>query len=194
MKNIITAFILGLSLDRMLICPFFAFSLGLSDRKAGARFLIGRIIGLLVLALVITLFGAHLHLRQRYLNIAFGVIIAAFGITTFFLKHGQGHGGGQGKIGGRLGFGLGLFRAVLVPGRKMVLLVPLLLGAKPQEGFFIAAAYALSSSVYLALAFFFAEALNKVLAYRRALRITGSVFLILIGIYYILIPCPKNMP
>ncbi|MBL7069816.1 MAG: hypothetical protein ISS34_08180 [Candidatus Omnitrophica bacterium] len=191
MEDIITALLLGLSWDRLLTCPFFTFGLSLSDRRAGARFLIGRIIGLVILGLIVTLLGSHLHIRRMPMNIIFGALIIILGVSMLIRRHrckSEEHEEKR-KVGGRIGFGLGLFRAMLMPGRKVVYLFPLLLGTKLHEGFIITLVYAISSSFYLALGFVSAEFLNKIVAYRKILRIAGAVILIILGAYYILRPC-----
>jgi len=189
MENIITALLLGLSWDRLFTCPFFTFGLSLSDRRAGPRFLIGRIIGLVILGLIVTLAGSHLHIRQKTMNIIFGTLIMILGLSMLIMKHRCKSGEQERKMGGHIGFGFGLLRALLMPGRKMIYLFPLLFGVKLYEGFFITLAYAISSSVYLVLGFISAEFLNKILAYRRVLRMAGAVILIILGAYYIWRPC-----
>jgi uncharacterized membrane protein len=89
------------------------------------------------------------------------------------------------KLNNKIGFGLGLFRGALNPGRKIFVLFPLLIGVSIPHGLLISTTYALSSSVYLVLGVIGGAALSKAFAYRRVIKLVGAVILIGLGLFYI---------
>lgn len=183
MERIITALILGLSLDRLFICPFLTFGLALSEKKAAARFLLGRILGIIILsALFISLGVKRIPVDRSLVDILFGVLIIIFAGTVLLKKKEPGKYHKHSKASG---FGLGLFRGMLTPGRKIILLFPLLIGAGFYKGMVITIVYALSSSVYLVLGFLGGEFCNRLLSYRKTVKITGAIILIGLGLFYI---------
>jgi cytochrome c biogenesis protein CcdA len=183
MDSIITALILGLSVERLFICPCFTFALALSDKSAAVRFLLGRILGIITLGLLFTLIGFKAFpVSKDTINIIFGIIVIFFGVMIFSKKPGGGHS----KLSGQGSFCLGLFRGMLNPGKKMFILFPLLIGVSIPKGMAITTSYALSSSFYLILGFMGGEFLNRILSYRRAIKIAGAMILIAMGIFYIL--------
>ena len=182
LEKLFTAFILGLSWDRILVCPFLALGLSLSDRWAGLRFVSGRLLGISLLGLIITLVGLPFKLSPKILDGIFGLFLGGLGISVLFKSE---HKNPRRQFS-HAGFGLGLFRGLLNPGRKIVYLLPLLWGTRLIEGFIISLVYALSSSAYLLIGFFSAEVLNKFFSYRRLIKMVGGTILILLGFYYIL--------
>jgi hypothetical protein len=179
-ERLLTALVLGLSLERVLCCPFVAMSLSLSDRWAGMRFVLGRLAGICALGTTISLVGLPFQISPLVLDVVFGLSLVAMGVATFFQTSHK----GRGRKLLHAGFALGLFRGLLNPGRKIAYLVPLLWGVSGLEGMAISLAYAVTSSVYLLVGFFSAEALSRVVPYQKAIRIGGGVFLVLLGIYF----------
>jgi len=155
-------------------------SLSLSDRWAGLRFVLGRLAGICALGTMISVLGLPFQISPFVLDLIFGLSLLAMGIVTFFqISH-----KGQGRKLLHAGFALGLFRGMLNPGRKIAYLVPLLWGVSGLEGLAISLAYAVTSSVYLFIGFFSAEALTRVVPYQKAIRMGGGVFLLLLGVYF----------
>lgn len=181
LDKIFTALILGLSWERMLYCPFLALSLSLSSRWQGLRFVLGRLLGICLLGLMVTMFGLPFNISPRLIDGAFGLFLFGLGIITFFKSE---HKNPQKRFS-HTGFGLGLFRGFLNPGRKIICLLPLLWGVKILDGLVLSLTYALSSSIYLLIGFFSAEILNKIFAYQKKIKITGAIILFLLGAFYI---------
>jgi uncharacterized membrane protein len=182
MNRIITAFILGLSVERLFICPFLTFGLALSEKRAAVRFLLGRILGLVSLGLLFSLIGFKAFpISKNMVNIIFGILVVFFGIIIFLRKQGKEHR----RLDGHSGFGFGLFRGMLTPGRKMIILFPLLIGVSIPEGLIISITYALSSSFYLILGFMGGEVLSRAFSHRRIIKIVGALILIGLGLFYI---------
>lgn len=182
MDKILTALMLGLSAERLFICPFLTFGLALSEKRAAIRFLLGRILGLIALGFLFTLIGFKTFpISKNMINVIFGILIILWGIMIFLRKPGTGHR----RLNGHSGFGLGLFRGMLNPGRKMIVLFPLLIGVSIPKGLAITTTYALSSSFYLALGFAGGEILNRVFSHRRIIKFAGAGILIGLGLFYI---------
>jgi hypothetical protein len=179
-ERLLTALVLGLSVERVLCCPFVAMSLSLSDRWAGMRFIVGRLAGICTLGTMFSLVGLPFEISPLVLDVIFGLSLVAMGVVTFLQTSHK----GRGRKLLHAGFALGLFRGMFNPGRKIVYLVPLLWGVSGLEGMAISLAYAVTSSVYLLVGFFSAEALNRVVPYQKGIRIGGGVVLILLGIYF----------
>ena len=179
-ERLLTALVLGLSMERVLCCPFVAMSLSLSDRWAGMRFVLGRLVGICTLGTTISLVGLPFAISPLVLDVVFGVSLVAMGVVTFFQTSHK----GRGRKLSHAGFALGLFRGMLNPGRKIAYLVPLLWGVSGLEGMAISLAYAVTSSLYLLVGFFSAEVLTRVVPYQKAIRIGGGVFLVVLGIYF----------
>jgi threonine/homoserine/homoserine lactone efflux protein len=156
-------------------------SLSLSDRWQGLKFVLGRLLGISILGLLVSLVGIPFHISGRVINLIFGLFLLGLGVSVGLKS--------QHKIPQRkfshAGFGLGLFRGFLNPGRKIISLFPLLWGVRVSEGLAISLAYALSSSVYLLIGFFSAEILNKISKYQKQIKIIGAIILILLGIFYV---------
>lgn len=179
-ERLLTALVLGLSVERVLCCPFVAMSLSLSDRWAGMRFVLGRLVGICTLGTTISLVGLPFAISPLVLDVVFGVSLVAMGVVTFFQTSHK----GRGRKLSHAGFALGLFRGMLNPGRKIAYLVPLLWGVGGLEGMAISLAYAVTSSLYLLVGFFSAEVLTRVVPYQKAIRIGGGVFLVVLGVYF----------
>jgi hypothetical protein len=155
-------------------------SLSLSDRWAGMRFVLGRLVGICTLGTTISLVGLPFAISPLVLDVVFGVSLVAMGVVTFFQTSHK----GRGRKLSHAGFALGLFRGMLNPGRKIAYLVPLLWGVGGLEGMAISLAYAVTSSLYLLVGFFSAEVLTRVVPYQKAIRIGGGVFLVVLGVYF----------
>ncbi len=173
--------VLGTSPERLLICPFFAFGLTLSDRLAGLKFLIGRIIGIVLLGLVIAIIGLPFKFSAGLLDLILGISLIVTGTIIYFAPEKHGHRKGVSNAG----FGLGLYRGLLNPDRLIILLVPLLWGVSLVQAGVISLVYAISSSIYLLIGFISASVLRKLIKHEKAIRITGSVIIILLGLFYI---------
>ncbi|MFA5320792.1 MAG: hypothetical protein WBE75_02925 [Candidatus Omnitrophota bacterium] len=184
MDRILTALVIGLSAEGLFMCPFFAFGLTLSDRYAGLKFLLGRLTGLLIFGLIVASLGRSLSIDKRIVNLLFGVVVAAMGAYSLF--PGRGHTGRNNSvIQGSVGFGMGLVRGMLNPGRKYIYLVPLILGTRIFHGMLVSLAYALSSSVYLSLGFVSAGLLEKIAPHRHIIKRAGGIILVVMGLLYI---------
>jgi len=179
-ERLLTALVLGLSIERVLFCPFVAMSISLSDRWAGMRFILGRLAGICILGTTFSLVGLPFEISPFVLDLVFGLSLVAMGVATFFRTSHK----GRGRKLLHAGFALGLFRGMLNPGRKIAYLVPLLWGVSGLEGMAISLAYALTSSVYLLIGFFSAEALSRLVPYQQWIRIGGGVLLLLMGSYF----------
>ncbi len=181
LDKLVTALVLGLSWERILCCPFLAMSLSLSERGAGFKFLLGRLAGVVLLGVIITLAGKPFPISPRIFDSVFGFFLIGLAVSTL-LKSSYPH--KQSKIS-QASLGLGLFRGLLNPGRKIIYLFPLLWGAGIGEGLIVSLIYALSSSIYLLVGFFSAQAVNKIFSHKKTIRISGAVILVLLGIFYI---------
>lgn len=181
LEKISTALVLGLSAERLLLCPFLAMSLSLSDRWGGLKFVLGRLIGITVLGVIVSLVGIPFNIPSNIIDGIFGLFLIALALSTFLRSR---HINRQKDIS-NAGFGLGMFRGLLNPGRKIIMLLPLLWGVSPVEGLAISLAYALSSSIYLLLGFFSAELLNRVSSYQKQIKFIAAIILISLGIFYL---------
>lgn len=200
MDTLLTVTVLGLSIEGIVLCPFLAFGLSLSDRLAGLRFLSGRLIGLICFGVLVSLVGKAVHIDERIMNLIFGFSIIALGlyrcvnleetglgwkirevkIRLGFKSHCHGK-GGQAKAG----FGLGLFRGLCNPGRKYLYLAPFLLDVGVFKGLAVSFVYGVSSSVYLLAGFISAGFINRMVHRKQQLSIAGGIVLILAGSYYV---------
>ncbi len=198
MHELLTVSLLGLSVDGLLICPFFAFGLGLSDRRAAFRFLSGRIIGLVLFGVLVNLLGHQIPINDIIVNILFGAALLVLGgyrlvksrpqlefVTTKDSKGPFGLGCGKNRNLDRVGFGLGLFRGLLNPGRKYVYLVPLLLTVGLFKGIALSFAFAVTSSVYLIIGFMSAGLIEKLKPHKYFISFMGGLVLMMLGIYYL---------
>ncbi len=172
----------------------------MSDKLAGLRFLMGRLIGLTCFGVIVSLFGTGIHIDERAVNLVFGVTIIALGLyrcaaleeTTIgwklrVLKVRLGlksSCSGRGKQV-KAGFGLGLFRGLCNPGRKYLYLAPFLLDLGVFKGLAVSFVYGVSSSVYLLLGFVSAGIINTMTPHKKLLTLSGGIILVLVGGYYI---------
>ncbi|MFZ4855550.1 MAG: sulfite exporter TauE/SafE family protein [Desulfuromonadaceae bacterium] len=195
-----TVMILGLSVEGLVLCPFFAFGLSLADRMAGVRFLLGRLLGLVCFGVAVCLLGKAVHIDERIMNLIFGVTIILLGmyravvveegnlwwkIREYKVRLGiKSRCGGKGTPA-KAGFGLGLFRGLFNPGRKYLYLAPFLLDLGVFKGLAISFVYGLSSSVYLIVGFVSAGFINKMVRHKQRLGVVGGIILMLVGSYYV---------
>ena len=201
MDTLLTVMILGLSVEGLVLCPFLAFGLSLSDRLAGLRFLLGRLFGLVCFGVIVCLLGKTAHIDERIMNFVFGVTIVVLGLYRavvveesplwWKLREYKVRLGFRGRCGGngakaKAGFGLGLFRGLCNPGRKYLYLAPFLLDMGVFKGLAISFVYGVSSSVYLLLGFISAGFINKMTNHKHQLSIVGGVVLVMVGGYYLL--------
>jgi cytochrome c biogenesis protein CcdA len=198
--TLLTVFILGLSVEGVVLCPFFAFGLSLSDRLAGLRFLLGRLTGLVCFGVLISMLGKTVHIDERLMNLIFGLSIIILGLYRSINLDGTDLGwklrvlkvrlgfksrcSGKGKQG-KAGFGLGLFRGLCNPGRKYLYLAPFLLDLGVFKGLAVSFVYGVSSSVYLLLGFISAGFVNRLAPHRQQLTIVSGIVLIIVGGYYV---------
>ena len=199
MDTLLTVFILGLSVEGVVLCPFFAFGLSLSDKLAGLRFLLGRLIGLICFGAVVSLLGKAVHIDERVVNLIFGFSIISLGLYRSINLEGTDLGwklrvlkvrlgfknrcSGKGKQT-KAGFGLGLFRGLCNPGRKYLYLAPFLLDLGVFKGLAVSFVYGVSSSVYLLLGFMSAGFVNRLVPHKKQLSVCGGIVLVLVGGYY----------
>lgn len=200
MDTLLTVIVLGLSVEGLVLCPFFAFGLSLTDRLAGLRFLLGRLIGLVCFGVVVSLLGGTVRFDERIANFVFGLSIIVLGLirvenfwetelgwkllelkSRLGLKRRCRGPGNRDKAG----FWLGLFRGLCNPGRKYIYLAPLLLDLGIFKGLAVSFVYGVSSSIYLLLGFISARFVNRMLPHKRRLSIIGGVILISLGSYYV---------
>lgn len=175
------ALALGFSLERLFTCPFLAMSLSLTDRWAGLKFILGRIIGIVGLGILITIISIPLNIPYKLFDAIFGLFLVVMGIEVILFAKKMRR---QHSQFGHASFGLGLFRGLLNPGRKIVYLFPLLIGANLIQGIIISFFYALGSSILLAVGFLSSEILNRFFYRQNLFRLTGGVILMLLGFYY----------
>jgi len=198
--TLMTVMILGLSVEGLVLCPFFAFGLSLADRLAGLRFLLGRLLGLVCFGVVVCLLGKAAHIDERIMNLVFGVTIILLGIYRVLvveegllwwkIREYKVRLGIRSRCGGKgppqkAGFGLGIFRGLFNPGRKYLYLAPFLLDLGVFKGLAISFVYGVSSSVYLVIGFISAGFINKMVRHKQRLSIVGGIILILVGGYYV---------
>jgi cytochrome c biogenesis protein CcdA len=192
--------ILGLSVEGLVLCPFFAFGLSLADRMAGLRFLLGRLLGLVSFGVAVCLLGKAVHIDERIMNLVFGITIILLGLyraviveegnVWWKLREYKVRLGIKSRCGGagsppKAGFGLGLFRGLFNPGRKYLYLAPFLLDLGVFKGLAISFVYGLSSSVYLIVGFVSAGFINKMVRHKQRLGVVGGIILMLVGSYYV---------
>jgi cytochrome c biogenesis protein CcdA len=197
--TLLTVFILGLSVEGLVLCPFFAFGLSLSDKQAGLRFLLGRLIGLICFGVLVSLLGKAVHIDERVLNLIFGLSIIALGLYRCINLEDTELGwklrvlkvrlGFKSKCSGKgkqvqAGLGLGLFRGLCNPGRKYLYLAPFLLDLGVFKGLAVSFVYGVSSSVYLLLGFISAGAINRMVPHKKQLTVFGGIVLLMVGGYY----------
>jgi cytochrome c biogenesis protein CcdA len=198
--TVVTVMILGLSVEGLVLCPFFAFGLSLADRLASLRFLVGRLLGLVCFGVVVCLLGKAVHVDERVMNLTFGVTIILVGMYRAVVVEGGNlwwriracrvRLGIRSRCGGsgqqlKAGFGLGLFRGLFNPGRKYLYLAPILLDLGVFKGLAISFVYGVSSSVYLVLGFVSAGFVNKMVRHKQHLSVWGGIILVLVGGYYV---------
>jgi len=198
MNNLVTVFLLGLSVDGLVICPLFAFGLTMTDKLEGLRFLCGRMIGLILFSIVICFVGRLVHIPSSYINLAFGVMIITLGIirvvqnrkNSLYSMRPRKQDGAFGcrksaiNNGRSVGFLFGLFRGFANPGRKFVYLAPLIVGVDWVQSVATAFVFGISSSVYLLLGFFAAGLIEKLSPHKRQIGLIGGVVMIGIGIVF----------
>lgn len=200
MNTLLTVFILGLSVEGVVLCPFFAFGLSLSDKLAGLRFLLGRLLGLICFGGLVSLLGKAVHIDERVINLIFGLSIIALGLYRSVNLDGTDLGwklrvlkvrlGIRNRCNGkkkpdRAGFGLGLFRGLCNPGRKYLYLAPFLLDLGVFKGLAVSFVYGVSSSVYLLLGFISAGFVNRLVTHKHQLNVFGGILLVMVGGYYV---------
>lgn len=195
MQELITVMLLGLSAEGLVICPFFAFGLCLSDRYTAWFFLYGRILGLILFGTVVSILGNIFKISELYTNIGFGVLLFAMGIHHIFRSRSRilflkkkfnwpfGF-GCKNRDFIKFGFGLGVFRGFINPGRKYVYLLPLLLGVGVVKGLALSFVFALSSSVYLIIGIISAKFIEKLVPYKRLIDAASGIILVIIGAFY----------
>jgi cytochrome c biogenesis protein CcdA len=195
MQELMTVMLLGLSAEGLVICPFFAFGLGLSDRYTAWLFLYGRILGLILFGVVASILGNIFKISELYTNIGFGVLLLSMGIhhifrsrrRILFLKKNFNWPFGFGCKNNdsiKFGFGLGVFRGFINPGRKYVYLLPMLLGVGIVKGLALSFIFALSSSVYLIIGIISAKFIENLIPYKSIFGLVGGIILLIIGAFY----------
>ena len=199
MDTLLTVMILGLSVEGLVLCPFFAFGLSLTDKLASIRFLLGRLLGLVCFGVIVCLLGKTAHVDERIMNLVFGVTIIVLGgyravvveesplwwkLREYKVRLGfKSRCGGNGPA--KAGFGLGLFRGLFNPGRKYLYLAPFLLDLGVFKGLAISFVYGVSSSVYLLLGFVSAGFVSRMTSRKQHLSVVGGIVLVLVGGYYV---------
>jgi len=200
LDTLLTVMVLGLSVEGLVLCPLFAFGLSLSDRLAGLRFLLGRLLGLICFGVIVSLIGKVVHIDERIMNLIFGATIILIGLyRAIVVEEGElwwkirqikVRMGIKSRCGGngsppKAGFGLGLFRGLCNPGRKYIYLAPFLLDLGVFKGLAISFVYGISSSVYLVIGFISAGVINKMVRHKQQLGFVGGIILIVVGSYYV---------
>jgi cytochrome c biogenesis protein CcdA len=200
MDTLLTVTVLGLSVEGLVLCPFFAFGLSLSDRLAGLKFLLGRLIGLISFGVLVSLLGKAVHIDERIMNLVFGFSIIALGLYRCInleetelgwkIREVKVRLGFKSRCNGKgrqdkAGFGLGLFRGLCNPGRKYLYLAPFLLDLGVFKGLAVSFVYGVSSSAYLLLGFISAGFINRMIPRKQQLSVIGGLVLIVVGGYYV---------
>lgn len=151
MDKLIAAALLGLSLNYFM-CIFLGFGMSSVDAKLAAKFIIGRLFGLVTLGVLISILGNVLYIPPDALRLAFGIMCAAFGAWLLVKKGCMPH--------PNVGFGLGLLRG-MTPCVKIVLVIPMIYGSGIPEAISIMLVFGLFSSVYPAIGMLFGGAIAK---------------------------------
>lgn len=198
----------GLSFSNAWLCMGLSFGTRGEGAAVGARFILGRFIGLMVIGVAISAIGAVAEIPPIYFVVIFGVGSVAFG--TLMLV---GIFGGPGPFKRKLRHALGLQRrgdGCRVPGTgyprlpndrlassafllgvmrgatpcvKLMVLAPLLIAVGPWWALALSFVYALASSAYPLIGFWAASSLSHLPNYERFLKLTGAFLLIFIGFY-----------
>lgn len=197
MEKIIIAGLVGLSMTNLGLCIFTSFGISSMDKKTGAMFIFGRILGICAIGIFIGLVGYDFVISGKVLAMIFGLISIIFGIgiiykrkikTILGIKKSQkcsykNTNAFEGK-GKTIGFGLGAFRGA-TPCLKIIILVPLLINSDFLTVVLMMIVFALTSSIYPIIGFLFADTLKKLTSKRRIIELFGAVILIIIGIFYV---------
>lgn len=152
MDKLIAAALLGLSLNYFM-CIFLGFGMSSVDAKLAVKFIIGRLFGLVMLGILISILGNVLYIPPNALRLAFGIMCAAFGAWLLIKKGGC-------MPHPNFGFGLGLLRG-MTPCVKIVLVLPMIYGSGIPEALSIMLVFGLSSSIYPAVGMLFGGAIAK---------------------------------
>ncbi|MEW5761259.1 MAG: hypothetical protein AB1779_10900, partial [Candidatus Thermoplasmatota archaeon] len=209
LDRILTALVVGLSPGGSLMCGLFSFGMSSADRKAGIFFILGRVVGTVIIGAAISIIGYGLYTSKgavQIIDLVFGVLSIGFGIAMLFGEkiknlfiHGEKdkclHKGQRrckrlhnAKIPEKktiFGLGFGLVRGA-TPCLKIIILFPLLITMDIFNGFLMVLIFALSSSIYAVLGFLSADIFKRIIKRERAMVYVGAVILILVGVYYII--------
>lgn len=79
MDGLLTAVLLGLSFGNLWLCALLVFSLQTTNRNTCAGYLVGRLLAIVVLAVVVSLLGSLVTVERSVLNVASGILLLGFG-------------------------------------------------------------------------------------------------------------------
>lgn len=194
MENIITAALIGLALSPSWLCGLFSFSMASIHRRAAANFIVGRILGLCVLALLIAIIGSNIPISPRVMYVAFGFLSVIFGIWIVFLErssnaHACGLPGNNNNCNNnlklnKLGFWMGFCRGA-TPCVKVLPVILLFVGLNPLNAAVIILVFALTSTIYPIIGFISANVFKDILSKRSEVKWLSAAVMVIIGIYYI---------
>jgi putative Mn2+ efflux pump MntP len=197
----------GVSFGNAWICVLMGFGLTTDERKTGAYFVGGRIIGIILIGMFLALFASTIKISAKQMLLVFGIVSIAFGVYLVFKRqinslvyHRKEKGASDGcdnnlaenreavKSGNAwFGLSMGIFRGA-TPCLKIMLLVPYLVVIAPTNillAFAMVLVFSLTSTIYPVIGFLSANALNRVFQNRVALKWVGAAVLIGMGVYFI---------
>lgn len=189
------------------MCTLVSVACTADDERSGLNFILGRLLGLIIIGVAISAIGAVAQVPPVYFIAVFGILTILFGISVLFrafniklkflpmsknkpkLNHGHNPGHNDCKkpknIKNKHVFLLGLFRGA-TPCLKLMILAPLLIAVDFWLAVAIVIVYAAASTVYPVIGFLFGSLLRKSERYQKHLKVAGALILILVGVYSII--------
>ena len=138
MEKLTTVIFLGFSLNYFM-CVFLSFGMSSVSPKLALKFIVGRLFGLVLLAIIISIFGKLFYISPKILNLMFGLMCITFGSWIYISKKCMPH--------SNIGFTMGFFRG-MTPCLKIALIFPLIFSSGIIEAAFLMIAFGIASSIY----------------------------------------------
>jgi cytochrome c biogenesis protein CcdA len=213
--ELLAAAAVGISFANAWMCIGLSFGTRGESAAVGARFIAGRVLGLVLIGTAISSVGAIMEIPPIYFVAIFAAGSILFGILMLV-----GIFGGPGPLKRRLRHALGLQRgngtgcegadpargeggamkesglrptgAFLLgvmrgatPCVKLMVLAPLLIAVGPLWAVALSLVYALASSAYPIIGFLLASSASYLPRHERAVKVAGAAVMIIIGAYMI---------